>query len=510
MPPLVHRRIMGYPWFVLHNWEPFHIDALGLVTLLGSEEVKLYIGRLVSSRWLEYLPLLGAFVIAGDRFKEKIPSFNIYNISAGINTSELSSWLTRWMLAQEFEVSRSVVYWEFIEKPRKWWPYHLISGAISFCFTGFLIAMTVLSDDWYGFANAIAMVISIIVRAYILQANRNAIDKAVLKEQAALIADPVPGTYRHAVKEWEEKKIGPRPNENPMPDGKRWKSELAKIMIVMSDAKAVTMFIPHKLIIPVFVNNPKPDIEWLYAFFRWVGWAAFAVHIVSIGLAKLAAQMYTVALLVIPTVLICWKVGCDDSRWDRRLRRFSGEDMETAYECWIGSHLKATIFEWPKDFEFKQNKDNGKWERQDPGTRSKRRQDLYAWLNLTAEEEESMGKWDLLPHKRDNDDTWDNDFNEKKELIKESIEKDLIDIQATKDGITRKIEQRRHRTRLCSETRNPNDDEELSNHAAAQPGNPLKPTTTHRANTRLSASGMPTSSVAAPLVVVRPLVNDHT
>ena len=494
---------------MLHNWEPFHIDALGLVTLLGSEEVKLYIGRLVSSRWLEYLPLLGAFVIAGDRFKEKIPSFNIYNISAGINTSELSSWLTRWMLAQEFEVSRSVVYWEFIEKPRKWWPYHLISGAISFCFTGFLIAMTVLSDDWYGFANAIAMVISIIVRAYILQANRNAIDKAVLKEQAALIADPVPGTYRHAVKEWEEKKIGPRPNENPMPDGKRWKSELAKIMIVMSDAKAVTMFIPHKLIIPVFVNNPKPDIEWLYAFFRWVGWAAFAVHIVSIGLAKLAAQMYTVALLVIPTVLICWKVGCDDSRWDRRLRRFSGEDMETAYECWIGSHLKATIFEWPKDFEFHQ-KDDGKWERQDHGRRSMRRQDLYAWLNLTAEEEESMGKWDLLPHKRDNDDTWDNDFNEKKELIKESIEKDLIDIQATKDGITRKIEQRRHRTRLCSETRNPNDDEELSNHAAAQPGNPLKPTTTHRANTRLSASGMPTSSVAAPLVVVRPLVNDHT
>jgi hypothetical protein len=111
---------MGYPWFVLHHWEPFHIDALGLVTLLGSDEVKLYIGRLVTSRWLEYMPLLGTFVIAGDRFKEKMPSFNIYNISAGINTPELSSWFTRWMLAQEFEVSRSVVFWEIIEKPRKW------------------------------------------------------------------------------------------------------------------------------------------------------------------------------------------------------------------------------------------------------------------------------------------------------------------------------------------------------------------------------------------------------
>jgi hypothetical protein len=82
---------MGYPWFVLHHWEPFHIDALGLVTLLGSKEVKLYINRLVLSRWLKYLPLFSAFVIAGNRFKEKIPSFNIYNINTGINTPKLLS-----------------------------------------------------------------------------------------------------------------------------------------------------------------------------------------------------------------------------------------------------------------------------------------------------------------------------------------------------------------------------------------------------------------------------------
>lgn len=103
---------MGYSWFVLHSWAPFHIDALGLVTFLGSEEVNLYIGRLVPSRWLEYMPLLGTFIFAGDRFKGKKPSFNIYNISSGINTSDLSCWFTRWMFAQDLEVSRSVVYWE--------------------------------------------------------------------------------------------------------------------------------------------------------------------------------------------------------------------------------------------------------------------------------------------------------------------------------------------------------------------------------------------------------------
>src|SRR5271156_3144999 len=229
---------MRYPWFVLHGGE-----------------VNLYIGRLVPSRWFEYMPLLGAFVIAGDRFKEKTPSFNIYNISSGINTSELSSWFTRWMLAQELEVSRSVVYWEVIENPRKWWPYGVFAGAISFCFTGFLIAMTVLSKDWYGFANAIAMLISIIIRAYILQANRNAINRAVLN------AKHLPGTFEHAVKEWDEKSksgqsAGPMPNAVVRPNGKHWKPELAKIVIVMSDSKVVTMSIPERLIIPVFVSNP--------------------------------------------------------------------------------------------------------------------------------------------------------------------------------------------------------------------------------------------------------------
>ena len=488
---------MGYPWFVLHGWQPFHIDALGLVTFLGSEEVNLYVGRLVPSRWLEYMPLLGAFVIAGDRFKEKKHSFNIYNISSGITTSDLSSWFTRWMLAQELEVSRSVVYWEIVEEPRKWWPYHAIAGAISFCFMSFLITMTVLSRDWYGFANAIAMVISIIVRAYILQANRNAITRAVLN------AKPFHGTLEHAVNEREKRRqsgqsAGPMPNAVARPNGKHWKSEIAKIMIVMSDSKAVTMFIPEQLVVPVFVNNPKPRIKRHYETFRWLGWAAFAVHIIAIGLAELAAQMYTVALLVIPTVLMCWKVGCDDSRQYRRWRTFSSEDMEAPYECWIGSHLKATIFEWPKEVEFKETeKGSHVWQLQCPTDveeRSTRRQDLYAWLNLTADEEDSMGKWDLLPHKRNDDDTWTNDFNAKKDLIRTRP----TNIRATKDAITRKIEQRRLSSRLWGGEQNSVDDVEPSNQATPQSGDPLGSTTEQRVHTRLSASGMPTSSASAP------------
>lgn len=42
-----------------YNVDPFKIDALGLVTLLGAPEVNRHIGKLVRSRYLEYLPLLG-------------------------------------------------------------------------------------------------------------------------------------------------------------------------------------------------------------------------------------------------------------------------------------------------------------------------------------------------------------------------------------------------------------------------------------------------------------------
>jgi hypothetical protein len=59
----------------------FHIDALGLVTLLGSEEVNLSVGHLQRRRYTEYLPLLAAFVIAGNRFTSEQTGFVIYNLN---------------------------------------------------------------------------------------------------------------------------------------------------------------------------------------------------------------------------------------------------------------------------------------------------------------------------------------------------------------------------------------------------------------------------------------------
>lgn len=478
------------PWKVLHNWAPFKIDALGLVTLLGAEEVNSAVGRLVRSTYLEYLPLLGAFVIAGNRFTEKAAGFNLYNISKGIHTTDLSAWLTRWILSQDFEVTRSFVVWKVTPARRSRWDIATATG-ISFVLTGFLMALTVLSNDWYGFANAIAMVISILVRSYVIGQQRAAIDAMVdgvvtnpdqskaagsyevgslkynsrNKENeatrrkssqgsgAVALADadssvhtapsvvkPVNGMAFSQLDESAQQEqtqarpSKPNPKKSMYEDG-AWMGNPAKVLIVQSDSKAVTFWMPRELLIPpsLFIEGPCLLHPRTYFYVRSFGWLAFGVHIVAIGMADLASQLYTVILLVLPTVLLVLKFGCDDSNWKptmdswrRRLlssdrhhdwRKSDGADESgkageflKQRECWIGSRLKAEIYEWPVSYEFTEEEDGEekKWTNHVPRgkERSRKRQDLYAWLALTRDEEESMDKWDLFPHDRDHNQRW--------------------------------------------------------------------------------------------------------
>ncbi|OJJ94695.1 hypothetical protein ASPACDRAFT_55617 [Aspergillus aculeatus ATCC 16872] len=353
---------MGFPWITLQSWEPFHIDALGVLSLLGAEALDTSVGRLVASKWLEYMPLLAGFVIAS------------------MHTTDLAPWFSRWVQCQEFETTRSIVYWDVGNNPQSWLCYRIISGVLSICLLGLLLAMTVLSKDWYGLANAIALMVSVIVRAYVLQANRNAVDRAV-----------------------------------ESPEG------IAKTLLITPDSKVITMFIPDNLIVPIFVRKPRPYRNWLYRLFQWAGWASFAVHVLAIGMANLATQLYSVVLILTSSILISWKFGCDDSTLGQRHRNLIGDNISPAYSCWIGSRLQAIVFEWPLDMEFRRSgptqwRLNNASDRIEDGQRSERRIDLYAWLNLTSYEEDSLGKWDLLPHKRSHDNSWQEEFNAKKAL----------------------------------------------------------------------------------------------
>lgn len=481
------------PWHDLLNWSPFKIDALGLVTLLGAEEIDAAVGRLVSSAYLEYLPLLGAYVIAGDRFTDKAAGWNLYNISQGIHTTDLAAWLTRWMLSQEFTTTRNFVVWK-VTPPRTRKFEIFLSILIGFVFNGFLIAGTILSADWYGFANALAMVISIIVRVYVIGQQRLAVDKMIDKG-VSNFGPPKGDSYearRYDYKHWkqEHKKGGLRnrkakthgtPVENhsgrtdsstpstiqkqgdpqvedtppPRPNAKEylakndfWTGKEIKVLIIQSDSKAVTFQMPNQLLIPpsLFIEGPQILNPKTYFAMRSIGWFAFAVHIVAIGMATLATQLYTVALIVLPTLLLINKTGCDDSEWlatfnswktsifhgkseDGKTKKpQTGNESTKASEfrfvrsCWIGTRLKAEIFEWPESYEFHKHGEgaNESWTSGPPNgsqERSKKRQDLYAWLALTRDEEESMDKWDLFPHIRNSNFSWWETYKLKKHAL---------------------------------------------------------------------------------------------
>ena len=231
--------MVDYPWHALLKWQPFRIDALGIVTLLGSEEINASVGRLVRSTYLEFLPLLGAFVIAGDRFREKEAGYKFYNITDGIHTPDLAAWLTRWIKAQEFEKQRSIVRWSIVpavENSTSRRTSLLCSLGIGFSFNAMLFVLTVLSKDGWGIANAVSMLVSIFVRWYLVRENTMAIDHRV--RNPALDAD---------VRD-------------------------AKVLIVTPDSKAVTMTMPRWLIRHVFCTNPVLLRPQRYYFVRWLGW----------------------------------------------------------------------------------------------------------------------------------------------------------------------------------------------------------------------------------------------
>lgn len=290
----------------------------------------------------------------------------------------------------------------------------IVAGIISLVFNGLLIAMTVLAGDWYGFANAVALAVLIGVRSYLLQTNCNAIDRAVE------VAKPLRTTFAGAMDEWRERIKTDSDAVQPQKVSREWRPEVVNILVAMPDSRLVTMFIPEHLLRPIFVTDVTPSSLGLYRLVQWMGWAAFSVHIVTLGMAQLAAQIYVVVVMVTSTVLVCYGVGCDDSRvykwWCGR-----GGDSPPLYSFWAGKGLKATVLEWPPHFEFIRTKD-GSWSRRiSPETvkqnqRSTARQDLYAWLDLSSEVN-SLSDWHLLPHRRGHDDSWWMDFEAKRLLV---------------------------------------------------------------------------------------------
>ncbi|KAJ5380412.1 uncharacterized protein N7496_002840 [Penicillium cataractarum] len=438
-----------YPWHAkLASWAEgtgLHIDALGLVTLLGAEEMDRSIGRLVPSLYFDFLPLLGAFVVAGNRFTQKKSGFTLYNVSEGIMTTELAGWFSRWLQGQELHRVRSIIHWEVGDRPPRWRSFLIGLLLISVPTHGTLIALTVLAADWWGFANVMAMIVSVVVRYIQVAQNQAGIDRNIKDAQQEAQSYNYRQKfeiYEAAIAHHEElHQKGTISEETKLPVEPRDPNEIAKVIVITEDSKAVTIAAPRYLVKQAFTASPQIPNRVLYTMCQWTGWVAFAVHVISIGMAGLYTQICSVVIILVATVLTAHKVGCEDSTLLPLLRSKIGQstDEDMGYSCWVSSRLKATLSSYPASYTDWSDTQQGRklpsvqeinefrgvsrrsrrkpTDIESPSSKPdisvkvpERRQDLYAWLDLTTEEDSHLNFWGLIPHNKE----WKNMYLEKK------------------------------------------------------------------------------------------------
>lgn len=348
----------------------FQIDALGLVTLLGAEEVNGSVGHLQRRRYTEYLPLLAAFVIAGNRFTTDQPGFVIYNLTDGITSTELKGWFTRWLMSQSVNNATTVLEWKKCEKhtPAK----SLIAPALSFALVMPLLVCAVLIEDWYGVGNAGAIIISIFTRVYLLWQLRHARDE---------VAKP------------------------PTKPGA--KNDVKELCIIRSDGKMITCQAPAS-VLDTFTKDCEVKHKVYYKMARRLGWLALGVHMCILGMCTLFTQIYTVILLVLSTWALCSDFDFDIGRAQVEGRKDDEFTKKVTKMPFNGDWevIKTDYPKWKKTSTEPEKPSSVKWDR---------RQVAWARIQPTPQQEKMMTRWNLLPYK-ENTDWWEAYRNLKEEL----------------------------------------------------------------------------------------------
>lgn len=253
----------------LSSWSPFRLDALGLLTMLGADEMSREIGSLSANTYVSWLPLLGGNVVPSNAFVDALHGFTLYNITDAIQSTALAGWFGRWLLAQCISQNTSLFIWSVRFQPRSHARRAPVIGIlVNVCIT----ILPLLLGDYYGLVAALSMDVGIIVRAYLVTQNRDAVDRAA--------AD----TSIHS-------------------------NELVKTLVLLANGKATTILAPRNVVINCFLTPPKPAHHTYYMIARAIGWLAFVGFVVIIGQASLISQITMVVVTIAATVLTALGIG---------------------------------------------------------------------------------------------------------------------------------------------------------------------------------------------------------
>ena len=404
----------------LLHWAPFHLDALGLVTLLGAEEVSIAVGALENAGFSEYLPLFGTYLIAENKFARPIPGYSLTNITDGIYVPVVNGWFSRWVASHVIE-NVTALKWEVrYEDGSSLCKEKIFAILFGLFVHGGLIVFSVLQRDYYGFANALVMLASVFVRWEMVRQNRNNLNRMVKDgvkktggEVKIIVTTPDnkiiafklhPGLINCLLADLDRKsppqqstvsnrttsqgtnarssnngsiaqelKVIQETEGEKLPSSSR-ESETKTIDI--ESAVAGQDQAPHDRRISSCHSGLKRFILWQkiskawtnrvrtlkYTCARALGWLAFAVHVIAIGLSSLPTQMISVAILLISTLIVVYHVGNDSSQ--------------------VGRRLNITV---------------------DKKAMMKRHKEAFLYLNPTKEERKVLKNYLLLPYRMEQD-----------------------------------------------------------------------------------------------------------
>jgi hypothetical protein len=350
------KRSSELPLHGLKTWSdnvPFKMDALGLVTLLGADQVSTAIGSLQRRRFTGALPLLAAFVLAGDRFTSIEPGFTLYNLTDGITSTAMSGWFTRWLMCQRINNATTVFEWKPRQTAPDSWRARMIAVAISCSLVMPLIILTGLMGDWYGVANAGAIVVSIAARLYIMGQQRHARDR----------------------------------------DMRDYGENTTKICIIIRpDARMVTLRAPtsilNGIVRPSHVHHP-----YLYGLVQQAAWVALGIHLLVLGMCTLVTQIYTVVLLVSSTVAI--SSTADWTADTQHKRQSCGPNDESVAKITFSDDWDVIKTDPPR-----KTVDDLGWRAID------KRQFAFARLGLDESQEDRLKHWQLTPRMEEKTDWW--------------------------------------------------------------------------------------------------------
>jgi hypothetical protein len=271
------------PLHFLKTWAPFRIDALGLVTLLGVDELNLAIGRLACNSVTEYLPLLGGYIVANDSFVKPISGFSVYNITDGIMATDVAGWFCRWLICQDLTWSSTTIRISEFQRRNIHIGREFIGALVGAVALTPILAFACIMGDWWGFTNTLSMLISVVVRQIAVRQYRMALDKAT---------------------------------ENAMD----MSIDTVKTFWTLPDGRAVTIIVPRGILIGCLLTTPRPPNPRLYYFSRILGWIGFGAHVITLGMATLFSQLLSVTLLLTATILVGNRVGDNEYRVGSKLR----------------------------------------------------------------------------------------------------------------------------------------------------------------------------------------------